>query len=161
MKRIAMFSLVTGVFFACILAGQSATQNGYYPQGGPDNGPEDVSVIQLIANSQSYDGKRVRIIGYLHLEFEGNVIYLHREDFEFGLDKNALWIDVPKDMTRSQISAVNDQYVICTGTFAAGMHGHMGMNSGEMSKITRLQIWADKPRSAFPKGLPPPPKPRH
>jgi len=53
----------------------------YYPKGGPDNGPEDVSLIQLIANPQAYDGKTVRITGFLHLEFEGNAIYLHNEDF--------------------------------------------------------------------------------
>ena len=75
------------------------------------------------------------------MEFEGNAIYLHREDFQQAIDKNALWIDVPKDMTRNQIEAVNDHYVICTGTFVAAMRGHMGMNSGEMANITRLEIW--------------------
>ena len=161
MKHIVMLTVVAGCLLTQFLPGQTANQNGYYPQGGPDNGPEDVSIIRLVANPQMYDGKRVRITGFLHLEFEGDVIYLHREDFEYGLDKNALWIDVPKDMTRNQIESVNDNYVICTGTFVAGRHGHMGMNSGEMSKVTRLQVWSDKPRSALPKELPPPPEPNH
>jgi hypothetical protein len=55
------------------------------------------------------------------LEFEGNAIYLHQEDFQQALTKNALWVDIPKDMTRAQIEAVNDHYVICTGTFVAAM----------------------------------------
>ncbi len=66
---------------------------GYYPKGGADTDAEDVSLIQLIANPQAYDNKRVRITGFLHLEFEGNVIYFHNEDFRYRLTKNGLWID--------------------------------------------------------------------
>ena len=104
-------------------------------------------MIQLIANPQAYDGKTVRIIGFLHLEFEGNVIYLHNEDFRHGLTKNGLWIEIPKDMTKEQMKAVNDQYVICTARFVAKMHGHMGMNSGEVANVTRLEVLARIPRS--------------
>ncbi len=113
---------------------------GYYPKSGPDIVAEDVSLIQLIANPQAYDGRTVRIIGFLHLEFEGNVIYLHNEDFRYGLTKNGLWIEIPKDMTKEQMKAVNDQYVICTARFVAKMHGHLGMNSGEVANVTRLEV---------------------
>ncbi|MGB7987584.1 MAG: hypothetical protein WCF54_20650 [Terracidiphilus sp.] len=135
-----------------------AQMAGYYPKGGPDDGVEEVSMIQLIANPQAYDNKRVRIIGYLHLEFEGDAIYLHREDFDYAIDKNALWVNIPKDMTKEQMKAVNNFYVICTGTFRAGMHGHMGMNSGEMDNITRLEPWLVLPRSKKDTLIPPPPK---
>jgi hypothetical protein len=127
---------------------------GYYPKGGADITADDVSLIQLIANPQLYDGKIVRIIGFLHLEFEGNVIYLHNEDFRYGLTKNGLWIEIPKDMTKEQMKAVNDQYVICTARFVSKMHGHMGLNSGEVANVTRLEVWA-----AY-QGAPPPPKPK-
>lgn len=59
MKRLAVLTIVAGTLIAQLLQGQVAPQNGYYPQGGPDNGPVDVSMIQLIANPQSYDGKLV------------------------------------------------------------------------------------------------------
>ena len=127
---------------------------GYYPKGGADIAAEDVSLIQLIANPQVYDGKTVRIIGFLHLEFEGNVIYLHHEDFRYGLTKNGLWIDLPRDMAQEQRKAVNDQYVICTARFVAKMHGHMGMNSGELANVTRLEV-----QPAYQGPPPPPPKP--
>lgn len=157
-----MTRLVLVMFGSIMFAFSAQSQsNGYYPKGGPDNGVQDVSMIQLIANPQSFDGKRVRIIGFLHLEFEGDEIYLHREDFQNVLPKNALWINVPKDMTHAQIEAVNNHYVICTGTFVATMHGHGGVNSGEISKITRLQIWitGTKPRRNLP-APPPPPTPQ-
>jgi hypothetical protein len=127
---------------------------GYYPKGGADIAADEVSLIQLIANPQAYDGKTVRIIGFLHLEFEGNVIYLHNEDFRYGLGKNGLWIEIPRDMTKEQMKAVNDQYVICTARFVAKMHGHMGINSGEVANVTRLEVWP-----AYQGQPPPPPKP--
>ena len=140
MKRLVFFA------FGLLLIAQNspthAQMAGYYPKGGPDNDVEDVSMIQLISNPQAYDNKRVRITGFLHLEFEGNSIYLHSEDFRYALTKNALWIDVPKDMTQAQTKIVNDQYVICTGTFVASRRGHMGMNSGEIADVTRLQVWS-------------------
>lgn len=71
------------------------------PKGGPDVDAEDVSLIQLLANPQAYDGKIVRIIGFIHLEFEGNVIYLHEDDFRYGLTKNGLWIDLPRDISQA------------------------------------------------------------
>jgi hypothetical protein len=69
------------------------------------------------------------------------VIYLHSEDFRHALTKNGLWIDLPSGMNEGQKKAVNDQYVICTGRFVASMHGHMGLNSGEVTNVSRLQVW--------------------
>jgi hypothetical protein len=144
MNRILVF--VLGVLLVAPSCSAHAQTAGYYPKGGPDIEAEDVSLIPLIANPQAYDRKIVRITGFLHLEFEGNAIYLHGEDFQYSLTKNALWINVPKDMTQGQIKAVNDQYVICTGRFVAGMHGHMGLNSGEIDDVTRLEVWSPHPR---------------
>ena len=120
---------------------------GYFPKGGGDIVADDVSLVQLIANPAKYDGKIVRITGFLHLEFEGNVIYLHAEDFRFSLTKNGIWIDVPRDMTKEQMKAVNDQYVICTARFNARILGHMDMNSGEVTDVSRLQVWSSHPRA--------------
>jgi hypothetical protein len=94
-----------------------------------------------IAGGESKDLHSFLPIHFLDLKFEGSAIYLHREDFQQALTKNALWVEVPRDMTRDQIEVVNDKYVICTGTFVASMHGHMGMTSGEMANVTRLEVW--------------------
>jgi hypothetical protein len=155
-------SLATRFLLALLLAAfyipaiQVSSQNaGYYPKGGADDGPQDVSLIQLIANPQLYHMKRVRVIGFLHLEFEGNAIYLHREDLEYGITQNAIWINLPKDITTNQMKAVNGGYVICTAQFVANRHGHMGLFSGEFEGVTRLQMWADRPRGNLV--IPPPP----
>ena len=133
----------------CVLlcSSSNAQIRGYFPKPGPDDTVQDVSLIQLIAQPEKFEGKRVRFIGFLRLEFEGNAIYLHREDFDHGISKNGLWINVPSDMTKNQHLEVNMRYVICVGVFRAGGRGHMGMNSGEISDVRRLQFWSDQPRS--------------
>jgi hypothetical protein len=104
-----------------------------------DERAQDVSIIELIANPTKYEGKQVQIIGFLRLEFEGNAIYLHQEDFEHAIFRNAIWIDRPADLSEKQTAEVNNKYVICQGTFKAGEHGHMGMFSGSLTQITRLE----------------------
>ena len=152
MKRQAVYSLGC-LLFACGLAlAQVGPSRGYYPKGGPDENVADVSLIQLIANPQLYDEKRVRITGFLDLQFEGDAIYFHREDFDNGLTKNALSIEVPRDITKAQIKAINDHYVICTGMFAARNHGHLGLFSGDITGITRIELWGPSLR--------PPPSPK-
>jgi hypothetical protein len=101
--------------------------------------PVDVSLIQLIANPKDYDGKNVRVIGFVRLEFEGNAIYLHEDDFKHGVMKNGLWLDAPKEMFEKQAD-FNQKYVLIEGTFNAKMTGHLGLWSGSIQKITRFQL---------------------
>jgi hypothetical protein len=135
--------LLMTLLIPLLLMTTSATgqMKGYKPKKGADPDAVEVSLIQLIANPQAYDGKKVRLIGFLRLEFEGNAIYLHREDYEHGISSNGLWIDVPRDMTKDQQQAVNTQYAICEGVFRASEHGHMDMFSGELTSVSRLQAW--------------------
>jgi hypothetical protein len=120
---------------------------GYFPKPEFDPNAVNVSMVQLIVNPQLFDGKKVRLIGFLRLEFEGDAVYFHREDFENGITNNGLWIDVPNDMTQQQRSETNMTYVICEGVFRAGRHGHMGLFAGEISDVTRLQLWTSHARS--------------
>lgn len=112
------------------------------------NGVKSVSMVTLVANPDAYDRKRVRFIGYLHLEFEGEAIYLHREDFENCIAKNAICIHRPADMVLEQWHDLNDQYVLCEGTFRADWLGHMAMNSGMIDEVTRLEPWLKRPEVA-------------
>jgi len=102
--------------------------------------PMDVSIIQLVATPQIYDRKFVRVVGFVHLEFEGNDIYLHEEDFKHGLTKNSLWLSIT-DTIEKQADKYNDKYVLIEGTFNAKMKGHMEMNSGSIENIKRWDVW--------------------
>lgn len=124
---------------------------GYFPKAGVDNSVQDVSLLQLIADPEKFDGRPVRFIGFLSIEFEGDAVYLHREDFDHGISKNGLWIDIPSDMTNNQKHEVNMQYVICAGVFRAGNRGHLDMFSGAVTNVRRLEFWSHLKTSPSPK----------
>ena len=105
--------------------------------------PLDVSLVQLIANPKDYDGKVVRVIGFMRLEFEGNGIYLHQDDYKHSIYKNGLWIDASVDMQKRK-AEVDQKYVLVEGTFNAKITGHMGLWSGSIQKITRCQVWMER-----------------
>ena len=58
--------------------------------------PISVSAIQLISTPEKYDGKVIRVIGYLNLEFEGTALYCYKSDFENRIYKNSIWLEIPK-----------------------------------------------------------------
>ncbi len=99
----------------------------------------DVSIIRLIASPDTFDGKVVRIMGYLHLEFEGNGIYFHKEDYDRSLSKNGLWVDAPSEMFREMVK-MNNRYVLIEGVFSTKDEGHMGGWSGAVTNITRAAV---------------------
>jgi len=102
--------------------------------------PLNVSLVRLIANPKDYDGKVVRVIGFMRLEFEGDGIYLHQDDYKHSIYKNGLWIDASEDMHKRK-AELDQKYVLVEGTFNAKMTGHMGLWSGSIQKITRCQVW--------------------
>lgn len=103
--------------------------------------PLDVSLISLIARPSEFDGKLVRVIGFARLEFEGNAIYLHREDYLQGITRNGLWLDV-RSASKKSATRVSDGYVIVEGVFSMKDQGHLGLWSGSIQKITRMDPWA-------------------
>ena len=110
--------------------------------------PGDVTMTELIANPAKHEGQTVRVIGFLHLEFEGNVLYAHKEDFDHAILGNGIWVHMASDKRD-----LSDNYVLLEGRFTARRHGHMGMWSGELQDITRSMIWSS-PKE--PRGKPRP-----
>jgi len=94
-----------------------------------------VSIVQLIANPEKYDGKVVQVTGFLRLEFEGNAIYLHEDDYRHGITKNGLMV-VRNLKVDEKADKFDLHYVVLEGTFDAGNHGNMGLNSGTITNIT-------------------------
>jgi hypothetical protein len=102
--------------------------------------PVDVTMIQLIASPEKFDGKLIRVIGFLRLEFEGDALYLHREDYENTLLGNGIWVDVTPEIAKES-DTLNMNYVLLEGVFSSSERGHMGMWSGSITSIRRAQLW--------------------
>jgi hypothetical protein len=92
---------------------------------------ENVSMIQLVASPEKYDGKVVGVIGYLQLKFEDNELFLHEEDYKRSITKNAIWVGVGPKM-RPYADQLNMHCVLLVGTFDAKHEGHMEMESGSI-----------------------------
>lgn len=98
------------------------------------------SLVQLVANPEKYDGKRVAVIGFLKLQFEGNELFIHRDDWENGISKNGVWVDVNSAVSE-HAEELNEHYVLIVGTFSATNKGHMGMASGSIASVCNAVVW--------------------
>jgi hypothetical protein len=109
--------------------------------GVPSQSVERTSIVALIANPEKYDGKPVQVIGAFRLEFEGNMICLHKDDLTNFIAGNCLWISLDGDKLgegASKLPELNGKYVLVEGIFMKDQHGHMGMYAG----IWRTTDWS-------------------
>ena len=123
---------------------------------------EFVSMINLIATPEKYHGKKVMVEGFLHVQFEDNVIYMHKDDGDYLMGKNGLWVSYAKEpslepLCEKQFAALarkltyfNGRYVLIRGTFNMERKGHMGATSGTIEEVTRVleqRRWFDGQKS--------------
>lgn len=97
----------------------------------------EVSLIRVISNPDLFDGKKIRVSGFLHLEYEGDALYVHRDDATYSLRKNGISINLD-DQKMSKWARLNDHYVVVEGQFLSGSKGHMDLSSGVLQNITRV-----------------------
>jgi len=80
-----------------------------------------ISIITLIANPEKFEGDTVMVAGFLNLEFEGNALYIHQEDYEHRMYKNSIWVDIDRDSLKlPYFNKYNKKYVEIEGVFSQG-----------------------------------------
>jgi len=108
---------------------------GIATAASPEEQPTRVSLIQLIATPERFEGRLVEVRGFCRYVFEEHAIYLHREDAELVNAANGIWLDVES----KEYESLNDNYVFVVGAFTAKEHGHLGSWPGELQRIIRLE----------------------
>jgi hypothetical protein len=103
--------------------------------------PTDVSIVQLIANPDKFDGKLVSLIGFIHIGREQDLIFLGQEDFNHALAQNALWFHLSEQMGKDW-QKLNRNYVSVVGVFSARHEGPYGCPNGGVSSIKRYAVWS-------------------
>ncbi|WP_342332533.1 hypothetical protein [Pedobacter sp. FW305-3-2-15-E-R2A2] len=98
-----------------------------------------VSIVRLIAAPDLYHKKTVQVKGFVNIDFEDCVIYLSKEDFEHGLYKNGISIDLSKDEFK-KLTGFDEQYVLLEGIFDKTNNGHMDNFSGSISHVTDIAL---------------------
>ncbi|WP_299223868.1 hypothetical protein [uncultured Psychroserpens sp.] len=105
---------------------------------------EVVSLIDLIANPEKYDGRKVMIKGYLNFSNEGHAIYLSKGDFDYGHYKNALYINISDaEIIKRKINYTDNAHGTIIGIFSKDDLGHRRLFSGSLKKIEIIE-WTEK-----------------
>ena len=109
-----------------------------------------VSIYQLIANPEKYHNRSVVISGYYRVGFELSALFASRDDADYLIGKNSLWVtfsnkDLKLEPTGSNLNRVpkdvsyfDGKYVLMEGIFNKDACGHMGMSSGEIRSVSRI-----------------------
>jgi hypothetical protein len=106
---------------------------------------QSVSLIELVAQPEKYNGKFVRVIGFCWLAFEESVLYFHEQDYSYSLSRNGVWLSLENSPVN--LKGLSGHYVLFEGIFSATDRGHMSANGGSLSGITRAMRWPG-PRSS-------------
>ncbi len=110
--------------------------------GDTNNDALNVSIISLIAEPEKYDGKNIRVRGFLNVEYEAMGIYLNEEDYKNCVTKNAVWLNFDYDKLGTdfkQIQRLNKKYVDIEGVFNRSYNGHFGMYSGTIENVYAIK----------------------
>jgi hypothetical protein len=100
--------------------------------------PHSLSVVQLLANPDKYQNQLVMVTGFCRIEFEGNAVYLHQDDYTYGNTKNGLWLSINPQKVGVKFEK---GHCLVVGRFDAKNQGHMGLFSGSLNNISRLEPW--------------------
>jgi glyoxylate utilization-related uncharacterized protein len=130
-------TLVLGAMCAHPLAAQFEVIKTTAATNGGSQETQRVSIVALIASPRQYNRVRVYVTGYLDLSYESDAVYLHEEDFRYGMTKNAIRLTLRKEQ-EGQFKVFSRKYVIIEGTFAAD-DSPSGMFSGHMVNVNRMQ----------------------
>jgi hypothetical protein len=101
--------------------------------------PSHVSIVQLLANPDRYDGKKIQVDGFLCVQFENQAIYLSGEDAEFGMTSNGFWVAFNGTaILRDEAAAHDRKHVFIEGRFNKNERGHLGLWQGAVEGVDRV-----------------------
>lgn len=100
--------------------------------------PVAVTIRELLARPEAYDGKRVAVTGYVWLEFEGNAFCAEAYPGDGG-DLGCLWYGEPSSFAAADVRNYDRSWSRIEGVFFKGPAGHLGMSPGEITRFTKTE----------------------
>ena len=98
-----------------------------------------LTIGDIIAKPEKYQNQYVWVKGYLNLEFEDDAIYWRQLDYRNGKYRNAYWVEFSDSLLQAKrVTDYSKHYVVIKGIFDATRGGHGSLNSGAVTKISRL-----------------------
>lgn len=103
---------------------------------------QSISLIQLIANPEAFDGKRVVVGGFLVLrdEYEHS-LFVDESAHQAGLTANSVAADFDESSAEIQarVRQLNRRYVVVTGRFKAGATAFSGGKLEEIYGVVPIE----------------------
>jgi hypothetical protein len=136
-----------GVLIAALLqfknANIASSEASSHPVIRYPNLDSAVSIVELLSSPDKYHGKRVLISGYLIVRFEGSAIYLSKDSADYGISRNAIWVELYTVNGDSAIETLNPSnfdaaYVTIEANFNRNFMGHMGLFQGALEAPSRM-----------------------
>ena len=100
-----------------------------------------MSLVQLLATPEKYEGKQIRVIGFLVFGFEGDSLWLHREDYENGIDGNGVRVERTQEMARA-LDKLNRNYVEIVGLFQEEPMASGPGSVGHIVAVQKCDLWS-------------------
>ena len=82
----------------------------------------EVSIQELIAAPDKFNGARVRVIAPCRIEFEGSALYATEEALEARAVHQAVWLQLNWPLLPER-RELNGKYVLVEGQFVSGLRG--------------------------------------
>jgi hypothetical protein len=110
--NLSSFRMVIAAFF--LITGASSWAQAPSEDETPHAPP--ISIVTLLAEPVSKIPQRVQVAGFLVLEFEGQALYFHKEDYQQGLTSNAIRIALTPQQ-ETQFKDFSGSYVLVEASF--------------------------------------------
>lgn len=99
----------------------------------------DVCLSKLIDHAQDYQGKGVRVAGYLELRADGDALFLNAEDMKHGRSDRGVFIELDHKLWK-QRKTFTGQTVLLEGVFDSKRFGNTGYYAGTLSHVNKIII---------------------
>lgn len=99
-----------------------------------------ISSFELLSNTGKYNGKEIKVEGFLEFNDDRSAIYVLRECCEEGVYKNGVWLDVSglNENAADTLKSMDGEFVFVEGTYDRKQCGPKDAFSGSM-KITSFK----------------------
>jgi hypothetical protein len=101
-----------------------------------------VSLIQIIATPEKFDGKRLVVFGLMDFEREADLLFPSKDKYDNVILTDTLWIEPTEEMGKSK-SMLNLKYVRIDGVFHAGPRGRFRFAVGGIDNIHSCTPWSN------------------
>ncbi len=102
---------------------QPVLSNSVVEKSTVDKQLRDVSLVSLLACPEKYDGSLVRVSGFLHDKFEDKCLYLSKDDADYAITANSIFVTYSKTLKPEPagfpLSQFDGAYVVLEGKFQA------------------------------------------